>query len=291
MTTLTLGGSEAAAAIGLNPYKSPVQLWLEKTGQVEPPELNTNAIRWGNILEPVIAAELENDGYRIEYMGTSVEVVEGFRSCHPDGRVDGDGLLEIKTAGVRMSAAWDDGGIPIPYVIQCAHNMAVTGDQWALLACLIGGQRLEVRRIERDEELEQRVLELEERFWRHVQDGTPPPPDGSDATDQVLRRMYPGNQTGAVYQLGPDDYKLVKELKDLKAAADITERQIKEREQQLKMLMGDNTAAAYGGAIAVRWSVVESRKIDTKQLREEYPEVSEMVTKTSSYRRFMLVQS
>jgi putative phage-type endonuclease len=291
MTTLTLGGSEAAAALGLNPYKSPVQLWLEKTGQVEPAPVNNDAVKWGSILEPVIAAELERDGYRIEYMGTSVEVVEGFRSCHPDGRVNDDGLLEIKTAGVRMSAAWDDGGIPTPYVIQVAHNMAVTGDQWALLACLIGGQRLEVRRIERDADLEQRILELEEQFWRHVEDGTPPPPDGSSATDEVLRRMYPGSSDGGIYQLGPDDFQLVKELRDLKAALAVTERQIGEREQQLKMLMGDHTAAAYGGAIAVRWSPVESKRVDTKQLKEEYPEVAELVTKASSYRRFTLVQS
>ena len=287
----TLGGSEAAAALGLNPYKSPVQLWLEKTGQVEPPEINTDAVRWGQVLEPVIAAELEKDGYQINYFGTSVEHIDGFRSCHPDGTVDTDGLLEIKTAGVRMSAAWDDGGIPTPYVIQCAHNIAVGNYQWALLACLIGGQRLEVRRIERDQELEQRVLELEEAFWRHVEDGTPPPPDGSTATDEVLRRMYPGNSDGGMYHLNPEDAHLVKELRDLKAASAVTDKQIGRIEQELKMLMGDNTALAIAGAVAVRWSIVESRKVDTKQLKEEYPDIAELVSKTSTYRRFTLVQS
>ena len=286
MTTMTLGGSEAAAACGLDRYKSKIQLWLEKTGKLERESAGSDAAKWGNLLEPVIAGQLVTEGFDIRYLGTTELVTDGFRSCHPDGMVGDNGVLEIKTIGARGALSWSPDDLPVGFVIQAVHNMALTGKDFCLVACLIAGQRLEVSTIERDHDLEARVMQLEDEFWLHVTEGTPPEPDGSKATDEMLKKMYPGAY--GVVNLTSEDLDLVKELKMLKDASAAAEKQIAEREQRLKMLLGDATLGLFEGDAVVRWPVVEAKKLDTKRIKEEYPEIAAECTRTSSYRRFVV---
>ncbi|HTP25420.1 MAG TPA: YqaJ viral recombinase family protein, partial [Anaeromyxobacteraceae bacterium] len=146
-TKVSIGGSTAAAAVGLDPFRSRVQLWLELTGRVEPPD-TSEAMRWGTLLEPVIAAEIDKT---VEYnvLRPGQQLVDGWRHANTDGTVDDGygplGVLEIKTASAYRSREWADAAVPTAYVIQVSHYMALTGLTWGLVACLIGGQRLELR--------------------------------------------------------------------------------------------------------------------------------------------------
>jgi putative phage-type endonuclease len=190
-TRFTVGGSEAAAAAGIDPHRSRVALWLEKTGRVERPE--TEAMRWGTLLEPLIIFELEERGYHVFHLGLEYTDESHERSWlrgHPDGfvRYEDDRerdvldpmLLEIKTVGQWAKREWN-GEPPPAYVAQIQHYLHLTGLDRALLAVLVGGQKLELTTIERNQRAIDLLLLLEEQFYGFLQRDELPPPDGSES--------------------------------------------------------------------------------------------------------------
>ena len=171
-----VGASEAAAALGVSPYESPIDLWQRKTKRAKPTEEN-EAMRWGKLLEPLLASEYERHtgrtvGRRQEFYRSPTHP---FLTATIDGYAD-DRLVEFKTTG-RWSPDWGDENderIPEPYMIQVAQQMAVTGADLADVALLIGGQRFKVFTVERDERLVDAVTEGVGRFWECVERDTPP---------------------------------------------------------------------------------------------------------------------
>src|SRR5438477_1982370 len=152
-TRFTIGGSEAAAAAGIDPHRSRVGLWLEKTGRIEREE--TEAMRWGKLLEPVIFEELRERDYDVEqwtWKPPGMASAEApWRTGRPDGGWDDAlGVVEVKTVGQWAKREWD-GQPPLAYVAQCQHYLHLTGRDRALLAVLVGGQRLELTEIERND--------------------------------------------------------------------------------------------------------------------------------------------
>lgn len=101
-------------------------------------------------------------------------------------------IFEAKTASAYKAGEWED-TIPDEYMCQVQHYMAVTGYQGAYIAVLIGGNTFRWKFVERDEELISMLLELESAFWNHVQDCTPPPLDGSDASKKFLSERFPSS--------------------------------------------------------------------------------------------------
>jgi putative phage-type endonuclease len=145
-----IGGSDAAAACGVDPFRSRVALFAEKVSGLG--REDTEQTLWGKRLEPVIADVLAETG-RVILPAPE----EGFRHpvrpwmvAHPDAFTEKNGergIVEIKTAGHWTAAQWHDGDTPTGYMVQVHHNMAVTGDSWALLACLLAGQQLVIREV------------------------------------------------------------------------------------------------------------------------------------------------
>ncbi len=299
--TVTIGGSSAAAACGVDPFKSRVQLWLELTGRVERAEAG-EAAEWGHRLEPVIAEAVEARGYVVGLGadGPMWSADHAWMTGTPDGYVatataagdveprDGNGLLEVKTAGLRMARLWDDGETPIPYVIQVQHYLALTGLEWALVACLIGGQRLVLRELERDETLIEKIIELEAEFVRMVERDEAPAPDGSASADAMLALLYP-HATGDVATFTAAQMEEVERCKSLKRAAKATAGQLAESEQTIKAWIGEAPAAYHEGRKVVTWGSVtpKARKVQGKRLAEELPDVfAEYSYLPESYRRF-----
>ena len=106
--SVEIGGSEAGAVCGVDPFRSAVRVWLEKTGRAEPVE-DTEAMAWGRALEPVIVAELKRRGYATR-IGERIDTGAHFPWMRAtlDGFVmlDGEqGVLEVKTCGARMANA------------------------------------------------------------------------------------------------------------------------------------------------------------------------------------------
>ena len=290
-TQVSIGGSTAAAAVGLDPFRSRVQLWLEETGRVPRPD-TSEQMKWGTLLEPVIAAEIVNEGYRVQHLSTSHLVPPPpeypWAYGHPDGWIlaskpEERGVLEIKTASAYRSREWADGAVPTAYVIQVSHYMALTGLTWALVACLIGGQRLELRRVERDETLIENLMRAEEEFVRLVETDTPPAPDGSDSSNEMLRLLYP-ESNGQRVTLTAADMELVHEIKTLKRSVKASDAQLDELENRLRARLGDAESGWYEGVRVVSWPTIRSQRLDISRLKEERPEIHAEYLKESSYR-------
>ena len=149
---LGIGGSDAGVILGLNPYKSPWQLWLEKTGQTEPDDLSTNEyVYWGTKQEPLVAERFfEETGKRVQRRGTLRSRTHPWMLANVDRMIVGEEAgLEIKTANAFAGKDWADDELPDSYYAQCLHYMAVTGYTKWYIAALIGGNHYVQKEIPR----------------------------------------------------------------------------------------------------------------------------------------------
>lgn len=181
-----IGGSDAAVVCGISRYKSPFELWLDKTGQLPEQEAGEPAY-WGTLLEPVVRNEFQKrSGIEVTTPKQLLQSEEyPFMLANLDGICEhpelGTCVFEAKTASAYKASEWEN-AIPDEYMLQIQHYMAVTGYKGAYIAVLIGGNSFKWKFIERDEELITMLIKLESDFWAYVQNNTPPPIDGSEAT-------------------------------------------------------------------------------------------------------------
>lgn len=308
-TRFTIGGSEAAAAAGIDPHRSRVGLWLEKTGRVEREE--TEAMRWGKLIEPTVVNVLESEhGYSIvsgpELLG---DPERPWLNGHPDGFVVGNDpmLLEVKTVGQWAKREWgrSDGNghvhgesevrarqphsVPLAYVAQVQHYLHLTGLDRALLAVLVGGQRLELTEIERTDRWITTLIELEQEFYERYLLRDEPPPVRHDDVDN-LARMFPEHKPGRKVRLAPDALVVLRELRSRTAQKDAIERQCEELRNQLKATIGDaETALDAQGDEVIHWRAVVSERVDVTRLRAERPDIAAEFVKPIQSRRFQPV--
>jgi putative phage-type endonuclease len=289
----TIGGSEAASACGVDQYRSRVMLWAEKTGRVE--REPSEAMRWGNLLEPVVFQELERRGFNVSpgLADTLRDDDRPWLTGHPDGFAEIDGepaLLEIKTAGAWAGREWsEDAGAPLAYLVQVHHYFELTGYSLALLAVLIGGQRLETRVVRRDDAALSLMLEREEEFLGYVQRDSPPPPDGSDSARESLALLYPRSNPSEVVRLDQRGWADYKALKARREQRDAIDRQAAELEQRLKLAMGEaETAISPYDDVCAKWTSYERTTLDSKALRKALPAIASEYSTTRTLRRFTL---
>lgn len=202
-----IGGSDAGAILGKSKYRSPADVWLEKTGAREPADLSGNeAVRAGILLEPVVARMFEEDtGKKVTRRGTLQSTTYPFMLANIDRQVVGeDAGLEIKTAGAWAEKLWEGDEIPDSYYCQCLHYMAVTGAKRWYIAALIGGQHFLWKTIERNETDIKILIDEETKFWDLVKTKTPPPIDSSAACGSALSYRYRDADPGSVIDLPPE---------------------------------------------------------------------------------------
>ncbi len=286
-----IGGSDVSAIAGLNKYKSPMGVYLDKIGESPIEDITSEAAYFGTLLEDVVAQEFTKR--------TGMKVRNRFAILqHPNhpymlanvdrmivGKKEG---LECKTASEYLKGEWEGDEVPTPYLLQIQHYMAVTGyDAW-WIAVLLGGNKFIFKRIERDEEIIEYLIKLEGDFWaNHVIKRNPPEFDGSEASSRLLQALYPQADPKSEIQLD----KTVETLIEARDAyiEDITalETKKKEIENQIKAQMGENEIG-HVGSRTVKWSNVTSNRIDTKTLKAERPEIYQQYTKPSVSRRFAI---
>lgn len=289
-----IGGSEAAAAAGIHPHVSRVQLWLEKTGRLERRE--TEAMRWGTALEPVIMEALREDGYGIAPLNPNEgEIADAERPWiigHPDGFVSdeqGLALLEVKTANVWAARGWE--GVPLEYAAQVQHYLHLTGLDRALLAVLVGGQRLEVHEIRREQRAIDLLLEREQEFWEaYILRDTAPPPDGSESARDAMLAMFPESREGGVVRLSRAAMSTLAELKRRKAQLATLKEQVTRLENELKLELGDaETAITPHDATAIHWRTSKTNRVDVERLKRDRPEIYAEYLTEGSTRRFTVL--
>lgn len=191
-----LGGSDAAPAMGLSDYRTALDVYLEKKGQLQRFE-DTNATRWGRLIEPVLRQQYaERTGHVVTQPREMLRHPKySFVVGHPDGLVlDAGRGWEGKTA--RTDRGWGEQGtdqVPQAYLIQVQHYMVLTALPVFDVDVLIGGQDERHYEVPADRELQEMIVDAEHDLWQRIQRGEPPTPDWEHAhTATALRKLYPG---------------------------------------------------------------------------------------------------
>lgn len=282
-----IGGSDAGAICGVNPYSSAMKVFRDKTSK-EVEEQDSEAIRIGHDLEDYVAQRFtEATGLKVRksnFMYRSMEYP--FMIADVDRLIVGeDAGLECKTTSAYNADKWADGDIPLHYIMQCYHYMAVTGKRTWYIAAVILGREFTYRKLNWDDELISRLITMEENFWnRYVAPGMMPPPDGSEACDEVIGQYFHTAKKASVVKLVGFDKKLRRREEILGSISKLQEEQ-KQIEQEIKLFMKDNEFADSEN-FRVSWKNVDSMRLDAKRIKEERPEIYSDYGKVSHSRRF-----
>lgn len=282
-----IGGSEAAAVLGLSPFKTRYQVWSDKrglSGESEP----TAAMEWGTRLEPVIRQWYsDKTGRTVRDSGHVASKEHPFMLCTPDGVTDDGRLLEVKTAG--SSRDWGEPGtdeVPIHYQIQVQHNMVVTGLAVADLPVLIAGRDPRIYEVPADRELQQMIIEREAAFWKMVEAGEPP--EAVSYADAVKRFARSKAQ---LIEADSEALAAVSLLHELEAAAKDTKRQEEQARFIILRLMGgaDTLVDANGDVLVTCKTAKDSVRFDSKAFELAHPRLYKKfsVSRVGS-RRFLL---
>ena len=284
-----IGGSDASVVLGFNRWKSPFQLYLEKTGEYSE-EIDNEAIYWGNTLEDIVAKEFQKrTGKKVRRRHQMfVHPEHEFMIANIDRDVVGEkALLECKTTNAFNSGAWDGDEIPAEYICQVQHYMAVLGYKKAYIAVLIGGNKFVWKEVERDDEFIDIMIQREKEFWEnHVLAGQPPAIDGSTSATELLDKLYP-TDNGETVMLDSETEQLIEAIESLKNEKKQIEEQLKAYENQLKMALED-ASIGVTNRFKVTYKAITTNRIDSKRLKEEHPEIYEKYLKPTISRRLQI---
>lgn len=295
-----IGGSDIGILLGLSTYKSPYQLWEDKTGKVPVDDSMSEPARWGTILEPVVAQEYARQkGVKVQRVNKMMRHPEHSFACanidravvnpeiagnvrFKDGRLTTDRILEVKTASAFQRDRWGEemtDQIPPLYLCQGIWYAGVTKTAYCDTAVLIGGQTFKRYETPADAAVFQRFLELAGKFWDQVQKDIPPDPrDYEDA-----KYIWPDHVPLKENIIGPADVLLVEKLRAQKAREKEIQAEIDETQTEISKLFGDAEALTHGGEKIATWKTQTSQRIDAKRLRKDFPLVAaEVATETQS---------
>ena len=297
-----VGSSDAAAACGIHPYLSMLELWLIKTGRASS-DLDESLegyapLYWGTTLEPMVAKHYqEKTGNKVRRVNAILQHPEpdkAFMLANLDYSVVGSDevqILECKTAGEHGAKLWRD-GVPLYVTCQVQHQLAVTGKSAAHICVLLCGHEAKIYKVERDERLIASIIEQERLFWQYVETDTPPSPDHSESAAKALKLLYPTPKPSSKVDLREDEgaNKLFDKLLDYRNSIADLEQHHDQVKHQLQTLIQDNEVAVFNqGAISWKRSK-DSIGIDGKAVIKAHPELLKQFSKTKQgSRRFVVL--
>ena len=294
-----IGGSDAAVVVGLSPFKTPYQLYLEKRGEAPEDEEETLAMKFGSLLEePIVEHYCDVTSREVRRQPLAFHDEHPFMLANIDRQIlkdpRGPGVLEVKTTNEwtgRSIHGGDD--IPDHYYLQAQHYLAVYDYAWASLAILVGGSRFVWFDVERNEEVIAELIRQEGEFWQRVRTGQAPPIDGSPRTGELLKRLYP-QDSGKVLQIAaPELIRAAKDLVEAKAQIKREEAVVTASENILKSAIGDASEAIFDGWGKITWKTAApstKETLDIDLLKANYPDAFAACLKRetrNSGRRFL----
>lgn len=278
-----LGSSDIAAVCGLSKWKTPLKLFAEKTGLVEPDDLSDNeAVEWGKRLEEPVAQKFseKHDVKIMAYKKRYTHPEHKFLSCELDRIITGtETIVEVKTCSAYLMRDWEGEEYPLSYELQVQFAMGLSNRKKAYLVCLIGGQKYVEKKLEFDQELFDDMIKRAVDFWQMVQDKTPPIAVSGDK--DILSQLYPGDSELEVMELemsSNDDVKVTGLLGEISAMKDeikYCEKAQEKAENGVKQLMGNTEVLITGDGDKVSWKPQITRRLDGKKLKKEKPELYE----------------
>ena len=314
-----IGGSDVAALLGLNPYKTPLDLWEEKTGKSEGSPAG-EAAHWGKILEDIVAKEFQaRTGMKVQRVNSMltkgeggwmrgnidravinpeiakrVRVLDDAKAAEAGRMLTTDIGLECKTANQYMSDYWGpsqedeivanqivtEHKIPLYYETQVQWYMAVTGIKTFYVAVLIGGQDFRMYRVDRDEDVIQAIVAKAEDFWmNHVLKDEPPAP----VNVEDIKKLY-ARDNGEMAEASTEEAIDIGELRNLSGQIKELEEQKKAVASRLILAIGEKTGLTLGGKKAITYKAQSSTRFSSTAFRKDHPDLYDDYAKTTSTR-------
>lgn len=305
-----LGGSDAAAVMGLSPWETPVELWQAKTGRkpkslIVDPAAEKRYAR-GHKLEPFIrdmaVDKLREMGLQVELLACNERYIDPehpFLSCEIDFELRLTGEIEIggrpvvfdgehinadaKSVTGFARKKWgeeDTEDVPIEYAAQFMHGLMVTGRRFCLVAALRSFDDVDVYWTVRDDETIAAMRPKLVDFWvNHVQADVPPDPLKFDD----IKALFPLDN-GQAAEASQDIADKVEQLREIKARI----REFEEAEEALKFEIADfispNALLTFGGKEIASWKGQGDTRLDEKALKAEHPELFAKYLRTKTIR-------
>ena len=286
----SIGGSDAAAILGLNGYNSAYTVWADKLGML-PPKEDWEGMRQGRDLEAYVAERFsERTGKKVRRENNILINPEyPYAHANVDRMVIGeDAGLECKTTSCLNLKQYKNGAFPDHYYVQCVHYLAITGCKKWYLAVLVLGKDFLVFEIERDEDEITALMQSEEAFWKLVEAKTPPVADGNQSTTNTISVLYP--------QSNEDNVSLVAYENDLKQIMTFNslikdiEKQRDEVANRVKAFMGES-GRGESNSYKVSWLTMSKSTFDSKAYAKDHPEIDlSKYYKNTSYRTFKVTE-
>ena len=286
----SIGGSDAAAIVGLSKWASPFSVWAEKTGKT-PPKEDNEAMRIGRDLEDYVARRwMDETGKRVHRVLAML-----YNTDYPFAHADVDRMLvgenaglECKTTSALIMRQFHGTEFPEQYYAQCVHYLAVTGaDRW-YLAVLVLGRGFFTFTLGRDQDEIDALMQAESAFWRHVEEDTPPPIDGTEASSAVLQQLFPYSEDESVALFGRES--ALQEYVDLKAQRKDLDSRISEIENIIKADMG-TAARGQCGLFHISWKAQSRQTFQPKEFAKDHPTIDlTPYYKTTSLRTFKVTE-
>lgn len=292
LRSMGLGGSDAAAVLGINPWKSRLQLWHEKVYKKAPDQTENIRLKIGKMMEPMIADEYaRKTGRQLEVRPMKIHPAYPFMIANIDREIvkdeRGPGILEIKTKNSFVD--WSDEDIPMYYRTQLQHYLEVFDYDWGSFAIFdLGTQNLEIIDVERDDDLIDKLIKEETLFWNLVTDKTPPEPDTSKACEKFLREHYKESECITIDLVDNEEATkwavLLKKAKEDEKIAKVLETEAK---NHLMSIMG-NAERAVGYLYSITWkSPKDKEEFDLDRFKLDHPKmIKEYLSCEPQTRRF-----
>lgn len=300
-----IGGSEIAAIVGLNQYRTPMQVWESKVNPVQDEETSQPAY-WGTVLEDVVAKEYAlRTGNKVQRLTKQMRhpdfdfaianidraVINPTISGNvrwKDGKLTTNRILECKTANGFMAKQWGEAGsdqVPDSYLIQCQWYMGVTGANICDLAVLIGGQDFRIYTINRDDELIADLLQQGAAFWELVKNNIAPDPINYP---EAVKKWAISDSSLSVQadDLLVDDLEKIQNIK-----AQVKELEAQEDGLKARVLyaLKDAETLMYQGVKVATCKTQTRTSFDAKAFEKDHPELYAQYKKTSSTRVLRII--
>lgn len=284
-----IGGSDVAGILGLSKFKSPLDIYLEKTAE-EPIEQEDNAaMKAGRMLEDTVARWFIEETQFITKRDNKIRIhkTRPYLIANVDrvilGQEKGPGILEIKTTSGFYASNWET-EIPEEYYLQLQHYLNVTGYKWGAVAVLIDGRHFKYYYFDRDEDLIEYMNQKLEDFWKNNVEKRVPPV----MTEKDVKNIEsePNKEIEAKEMVAL----MVEQIKNYKEKIAEYETKKEELETTIKIAMQEAEVMTYQGKVLVTWKQKKGyEKLDSKKLKTEQPEIySKYMTISEPTRTFII---
>lgn len=287
-----IGASDIGVIMGVNPFKTPFELWCEKTQKISPKKLDENdSVRMGKVLEEFVAQEYAYRNNISVRRAPKVYVHPdySFLKAHADRLVTGtEKGLECKTTSEYNKDKWNGADIPESYILQCQWLMGLSGRKEWDIAVLIGGNKYKDKPLKFDKDLFDLMLEKAVKFWNeNVLKDIPPALTPDD--DKVIGELYPNNN-GNLLDLSNIDTELltsfeeaVAQRQELKMHQKQIEEELKEIENKIKDVIKENDGVKTL-KYKVTWKTHRKSQIDAQALCESEPDIYAKYSRIINYK-------